>query len=343
MGNSQTSPTNEKALPKSFLKPLYDVSHLPSDNKPPQNLPKDQEFSPYRFEFKDLDNYPIQMSPRQDDEIKKEDPLDKIAKGFHSIIKSPKAQNIDSPKKEVNIKKTLPDLPPKTNEKENFSPSQELKNQLPHIKEKMQKNRVLTKEEGKNQLYPKFIESRMTKAVNEINPDKGFYNEGLAISKEPPKKVNFNITSNANTFTSGMINLDEVRQNATFSKHIFEDKTIIEVLEKKMGVKSMMNTDGDLDNFDWKGKQKNIMTEKKGKVVIEKGEHHSDPYARFGHIIFKILSLISYLVLTSSTSEANLIYQILIIFSALDFWIVKNVSARFFNLLFFIEILKFFM
>ena len=124
MGNSQTSPTNEKALPKSFLKPLYDVSHLPSDNKPPQNLPKDQEFSPYRFEFKDLDNYPIQMSPRQDDEIKKEDPLDKIAKGFHSIIKSPKAQNIDSPKKEVNIKKTLPDLPPKTNEKENFSPSQ---------------------------------------------------------------------------------------------------------------------------------------------------------------------------------------------------------------------------
>jgi len=322
--NSQTSPTNEKGLPKSFLKPLYEFSHLSSANKPPQSPLKDQEFSPYKFEFKDLDKYPIQMSSRQDDEIKKEEPSDKIAKGLQSFLKSPKAQNIETPKKEVNIDKSLL-------EKENFSPFQDLKSQLPHIKEKSQKNRILTKEQGNKQVYPKFIESRMTKEVTEINPDKGFYNEGLAISKEPPKKVNFNITSNANQYASGMINLDEVRQNATFSKHIFEDKTIIEVLEKKMGVKSMMNTDGDLDNYDFSRKQKNKMIEKNGKLVIEKGEQHSDPYARFGHIIFKLLSIMSYLVLTSSTTQANLIYQVLIIFSALDFWIVKNVSARFFN------------
>lgn len=180
-------------------------------------------------------------------------------------------------------------------------------------------------------MFPKLIESRkrvQEEAIQQPN-DKGFYNEGMTMTKEPPKKVNFNAESNVNPFASG-INLDEVKNNATFSKHIFEDKTIIDILEKKAGNKSKAYNDDDFDfalkNTD---RKKDIFTEKKGKVVIEKGESHADPYARLGHIIFKLFSVISYLVLSSSSSNANIIYQAVIIFSAVDFWLVKNVTARY--------------
>lgn len=217
---------------------------------------------------------------------------------------------------------------------DNKSPSKEFKSQLPHIKEKTQKSQIIKNEEGLKQVFPKFIESRTrTYEDKNLDKDKGFYNEGMAGTKEPPKKINFNFNANYNTninpFASS-INLEEVKQNATFSKHIFEDKTIIEILEKKMG-KSINNTEGDFGDITDKvtGRKKDILIEKKGKIVVEKGEHHSDPYARMGHILFKLLSIISYLSLSSSTTASNVIYQAVIILSAVDFWMVKNVSARY--------------
>jgi len=215
--------------------------------------------------------------------------------------------------------------------KEISSPDNDFKSQLPHHKEKSQKLNVITNEEGNKKVFPILIESR--KKINEDsnNPDKGFYNEGLSNSKEPPKKVNFNVNSdsNANPFASG-INIEDVKNNATFSKHIFEDPMILDILEKKAGTKSRTNN----DDFEFgkdaleRGSKRNILTEKKGKIVVEKGENPADPYARLGHIIFKLMSLVSYLVLSNATAAANIIYQAVIVFSALDFWIVKNVSGR---------------
>lgn len=212
-----------------------------------------------------------------------------------------------------------------------FQDQDDVRKQLPHKKE-AQKHNVLTRDEVKSSVFPKYIESRTNFNEDKNVVDRGFYNEGFVSTKDPPKKVQFNIDvkermSSANPFASG-INIEEYKQNATFSRHIFEDKTIIEVLEKKSGVKPI--NDDLYDSRKVTGRKKDTIREKKGgRVVIEKGVHHSDPYSRFCHVLFKILSILAYFSLSTSSSTANLVYESVIILSALDFWVVKNISARF--------------
>ena len=46
------------------------------------------------------------------------------------------------------------------------------------------------------------------------------------------------------------------------------------------------------------------------------------------HISFKILALASYLVLGLLISDSTFCFLIVIILSAMDFWIVKNITGR---------------
>lgn len=210
----------------------------------------------------------------------------------------------------------------------------DFKAQLPHIREKSQKPALIPQETGRKSEFPRFFESRtynLQENPLETMKNTGFYGEGLRVSKSPPRKVQFSVQTRKKADKTPVF-VEEFKQTATFSKHIFEDKTIIEVLEKNAVIRSQKpgNFDENYADFSrFSGKNRDIIREKQGKIVIEKGEEPSDPYARIGHVLFKILNLLSYLALSQSSDSSNLIYEAIIIFSALDFWVVKNISARF--------------
>ena len=63
-----------------------------------------------------------------------------------------------------------------------------------------------------------------------------------------------------------------------------------------------------------------------GSTFLNKATH---PIACIWHFLVKILALLSYLILPLIFSSEFNTYVIIIIFSALDFWIVKNVTGRF--------------
>lgn len=178
------------------------------------------------------------------------------------------------------------------------SPSS-FKQRLPHLKE------INTQNISKQRPMPRIIESRMQ-------------------NYQIDSKVTNPLETNQENKENEEKNMSEtLKEKNMFSKHIFEDKVVLEVLEKNMtgGLSRIPEKSINLENeYQTEGKE--------GKLVKRMNESDSDPYARMGHMVFKILSLLSYLMLGESTESKNMVYQTIIFLSAIDFWVVKNVTGR---------------
>jgi hypothetical protein len=57
-------------------------------------------------------------------------------------------------------------------------------------------------------------------------------------------------------------------------------------------------------------------------------KHASNPCVVLFTLIFKALSIISFLILNMFLKNEALVFILVVIFSAFDFWFVKNVSGR---------------
>jgi hypothetical protein len=57
-------------------------------------------------------------------------------------------------------------------------------------------------------------------------------------------------------------------------------------------------------------------------------QHANHPFVVFFTLCFKAVSITSFLVLNLFLNNEALVFIIVVIFSAVDFWFVKNVSGR---------------
>lgn len=118
------------------------------------------------------------------------------------------------------------------------------------------------------------------------------------------------------------LNSQNLQQTNFFSKHIFEDKVIMQVLQKKTG-----------KNY----YQKEVIVEEKdvekekgdGKIVLRRAGRDYDVYIKFLHVTFKLLTVLFYLMLGDDQKSKNFMYQAVVFFISIDFWVVKNISARY--------------
>jgi hypothetical protein len=61
-------------------------------------------------------------------------------------------------------------------------------------------------------------------------------------------------------------------------------------------------------------------------------QHANHPFVVFFTLLFKAVAIVSFLVLNLFMNNEALVFIIVVIFSAFDFWFVKNVSGRYKNI-----------
>ena len=89
----------------------------------------------------------------------------------------------------------------------------------------------------------------------------------------------------------------------------------------------------DLNNLTTR-KKKKINSDDSSEVSYSNSQDNSSSFGVFFALFWKILALISYLALPRILLNMGLVYQTIILFSALDFWTVKNISGRFLIILY---------
>lgn len=118
------------------------------------------------------------------------------------------------------------------------------------------------------------------------------------------------------------LNSQNLQQTNFFSKHIFEDKIIMQVLQKKTMGKNFYEKEVIIENRELE-KEKGD-----GKVVVRRAARDFDIYIKILHVVFKLLTVLFYVMLGKDKKSKNFMYQGVIFFMSIDFWVVKNIVAR---------------